>query len=242
MSVAARHALIAGATGLVGRRLLQLLLDDPAYGAVTAVGRRPPGIPHAKLNFVPAALSEMEPALAGGEWDAAFCCLGTTMKTAGTRAAFRAVDLEGVTAFARAAKAGNSGFFGLVSAAGASRRSPSFYLSTKGQAEDAVEALGFPSLALMRPGVLTGQRQEFRPAERFATMAAPLTDRLFLGPLAAYRSVPAATVAAALLVAARQARPGTCRLDPAAMKRLAAELPKPCGPARGAPHAGDSAA
>lgn len=224
MAVSHRHALIAGATGLVGRSLLPLLLEDSACEQVTAIGRRPPAGTHGKLKFIRAELEDMEQALAGGHWHDAFCCLGTTMKTAGSRPAFRAVDLDGVSAFARAARTAGAEFFGLVSAAGASSESPSFYLRTKGEAEDAVGAVGFASLAVMRPGVLVGERAEFRAAERLAAMAAPVTDRLLVGALARYRSVPAATVAAALLAAARERRPGTRCLDPEAMKRLAATL------------------
>jgi len=214
-------ALLAGATGAVGARLLELLLARQDGTRVLAVGRRPPSREHARLELLQAELEGLPQTLAGRNFDMAFCCLGTTMKRAGSKAAFRAVDLDGVTAFARAARAGGADFFGLVSAAGADHESRNFYLRTKGEAEARVEALAFPSLAIMQPGLLRGPRQEFRLGERVGQVVAPLADRLMLGPLARYRSVPVGIVAQALEFTARQQVPGTRRLDPAEMEALA---------------------
>jgi uncharacterized protein YbjT (DUF2867 family) len=214
-------ALVIGATGAVGARLLEMLLARHDGTRVLAIGRRPPPREHARLESLQAELEGLPQALAGRTFDQAFCCLGTTMRRAGSRDAFRAVDLSGVAAFAGAAHAGGAGFFGLVSAAGADRRSRNFYLRTKGEAEAAVEALGFPSVAIMQPGLLRGAREEFRAGERLGQVAAPLLDRLLQGPLARYRSVAIDAVAAALEVAARRRVPGIHRYDPAAIETLA---------------------
>lgn len=216
-------ALLAGATGAVGARLLELLLARDDAPRVLTVGRRAPARKHARLEWLQAELEEFPEALAGQTFDLAFCCLGTTMKRAGSRAAFRAVDLDGVAAFARAARAGGASFLGLVSAAGADPQSRSFYLRTKGEAEAAVETLGFPSLAIMQPGLLRGERDEFRAGERLGQAAAPLLDRVLLGPLARYRSVAIDTVAASLAVAARRRTPGVHRYDSPAIEALAGE-------------------
>jgi uncharacterized protein YbjT (DUF2867 family) len=216
-------ALLGGATGAVGARLLALLLARKDGPGVLAVGRRPPPRRHARLEWLHAELEDFQEALSGRTFDQAFCCLGTTMKRAGSKAAFRAVDLDGVTAFARAARAGGAGFFGLVSAAGADPRSRNFYLRTKGEAEAAVEALGFPSLVIMQPGLLRGEREEFRAGERLGQAAAPLFDRVLLGPLARYRSVAIDSVAAALEVAARRRAPSVHRYDSPAIETLARE-------------------
>lgn len=214
-------ALLAGATGAVGSRLLEFLLAREDGTRVLTVGRRAPSVNHPRLEHCAATLEDFPAALEGRTCTEAYCCLGTTMKSAGNRAAFRAVDLDGVLRFAQGARAAHAAFFGLVSAAGANTASASFYLRTKGEAEAAVEALGFPSLAILQPGLLRGRRAESRPGETLAQVLAPLTDRLMAGPLARYRSVPIETVAAALDVAARSRRPGTCRLDPAAMEAMA---------------------
>lgn len=132
--------------------------------------------------------------------DLALCALGTTIKTAGSQAAFRAVDLDAVLAFARAARAAGAQRFGLVSALGADARSAVFYNRTKGQAEDALRAMGWPRLVIARPSLLLGDRaalgQAARPGERLAQHLMPGLGRLLPGRL---RPIEAATVARALL-------------------------------------------
>ena len=214
-------SLLAGATGAVGAELLDILLARPDGTRVIAVGRSAAPVAHPRLEWVRAELDRLGPALEGVAATEAFCCLGTTLRRAGSRAAFRAVDLDGVAAFAAAARAAGTRFFGLVSAAGADPGSRNFYLRTKGEAEAAVEALGFPALAILQPGLLRGPRREFRLGERLGQAAAPLADRLMLGPLARYRSVRIATVARAMDAASRDPRPGVARLAPEAMEALA---------------------
>jgi uncharacterized protein YbjT (DUF2867 family) len=214
-------ALLVGATGAVGSGLLAQLLARADVSQLVTVGRRAPALRDARLEHVTATLDSLPAALAGRRFTAAFCCLGTTMKTAGSREAFRKVDLDGVVAFATAAHAGGARFFGLVSAAGADPRARNFYLRTKGEAEAAVEMLQFPSLAIMQPGLLRGSRAEFRAGERLGQLAAPLVDRLLVGGLARYRSVSTDRVAAALVAAAMQSTPGVRRFSPAAIEALA---------------------
>jgi uncharacterized protein YbjT (DUF2867 family) len=214
-------AVVTGATGAVGSHLLSLLLARADGTRVLTVGRRAPAISNPRLEHVNAPLEALGAALAGRQCTEAFCCLGTTMKTAGTRAAFRAVDLDGAVAFARGARAAGARFFGLVSAAGASSQSGNFYLRTKGETEAVIEGLGFTSLAILQPGLLRGSRAESRPVERLGQLAAPLLDRLLIGKLAPYRSVAIESVAAALDVAARAQRPGVHRVDSAAIEALA---------------------
>jgi uncharacterized protein YbjT (DUF2867 family) len=214
-------AVVAGATGAVGSQLLTLLLARADGTRVISVGRRAPPVSHARLEHVPATLEALGAALAGRRCTEAFCCLGTTLKAAGSKPAFRAVDLEGALAFGRGARDAGAGFFGLVSSAGASPRARNFYLRTKGETEELVAGLGFPSLAILQPGLLRGSRAEARPAERLGQLAAPLLDRLLIGGLGRYRSVAIGSVAAALDAAARARRPGVHRLDPAAIEALA---------------------
>jgi uncharacterized protein YbjT (DUF2867 family) len=214
-------ALLAGATGAVGGRLLELLLARDDGTQVVTVGRRPSSRSHPRLEHIQAGLKEFGVALRDLRCSEAFCCLGTTLRQAGSRAAFRAVDVDGVAGFAAAARASGASLFGLVSAAGAAPGSPSAYLRAKGDAERAVEALGYPSLVILQPGLLRGARVEFRAGESVAGIAAPLVDRLLLGPLARYRSVAMEDAAAALERSAHSRPPGVTRLDPAAIARLA---------------------
>jgi uncharacterized protein YbjT (DUF2867 family) len=201
-------ALLAGATGLVGGHLLQRLLADPRYKRVITVSRKTLGIERPKLRPLITGFDAIEAAVAGlGETvDDAFCALGTTIKTAGSRAAFRRVDFGYVVAFARAARGAQR--FMLVSAIGASARSPIFYLRVKGETEEAVAALGYPALHIFRPGLLLGRRAESRLREALGMTLMPLLNPLMLGPAKVYRGILADMVADAMIIAAGAERTG----------------------------------
>lgn len=215
-------ALLAGSTGAVGQRLLARLLARPDQTRVITVGRRaPPANP--RVEHVTTELGQLLDVLSAYRCSEAFCCLGTTMKRAGSKSAFRAVDLDGTLLFARAARSAGAGFFGIVSAAGASPTAGNFYLRTKGETEAGIESLGFSSTAIMQPGLLRGTRDEFRLGERLGQGVAPLLDRVLIGNLARYRSVGIESVAAALDTAAQRAVPGLQRYGPGDIETLARE-------------------
>lgn len=192
-------ALIAGASGLVGRYLVDLLTGAPEYDRVVAVVRRPLDVEHPKLTEVVADFNALERLPEPLRGDDAYCCLGTTMRKAGSREAFRAVDHGAVLAFAWAAKRGGARRFFGVSSLGADPESRFFYSRVKGETEQALGVLGFATLALFRPGLLRGPREEYRPGERFMSAALALADPFLVGKLARYRPVHAATVARAIL-------------------------------------------
>jgi uncharacterized protein YbjT (DUF2867 family) len=131
-----------------------------------------------------------------------FCALGTTIAKAGSQAAFRAVDYELPMRAARAAKEAGVEQFLLVSSVGADPGSSNFYLRTKGELERDLAALKLPALHIFRPGLLLGQRQEFRLSEAFAQRIGPLLNPVMMGPLRKYRSVRAKTVGEAMVAAA----------------------------------------
>jgi len=198
-----RRVILAGATGLVGRELLNLLLEDPTVEVVHAFGRRPPGIDHPKLlahvvDF--ASLSLMPPA------DEVYLALGTTIKVAGSQAAFRAVDVEANLAMARAALAAGARRVGLVSAMGADARSRVFYNRCKGELEDALKGLKPDALVVARPSLLMGVRtalgQPARPGEWFGQILSPFLSRILPANL---RPVRARDVAKALSLRVPQA-------------------------------------
>jgi uncharacterized protein YbjT (DUF2867 family) len=177
-----------------------------------------PAGPHLRTQVVDYAAL---PALPPADW--AFCCLGTTIAQAGSQAAFRAVDFDAVLAFARAAQAAGVRRLGVVSALGASASAAAFYSRVKGEAEDALAALGFDSLVLARPSLLAGDRaalgQPLRTGERLGlALAQPLGRWL----PAAWRPIEAARVARALLLAVQQGRPGVRVLGSAEMQALGA--------------------
>ncbi|MCU0977340.1 MAG: hypothetical protein MUC71_13690 [Steroidobacteraceae bacterium] len=193
-----RVVALAGATGLVGQALLRGLLDDRAVASVHALGRRRPDQRHPKL--VPhtvdfAALPPLPPL------DEVYLALGTTIRSAGSEAAFRAVDFDANLAVARAARAAGARRAGLVSAMGADARSRIFYSRTKGELEAAVAALGFEGLVIARPSLLLGDRsrlgQAARPLEELGRVAGRLLGRLVPRQ---QRPIEAGLVAAALLL------------------------------------------
>ena len=201
-----RVALVAGATGLVGQAILALLLADTRYSTVHVLGRRAPDVQHPKLvvHISPSLLDVACPAV-----DDVFIALGTTIKVAGSQAAFKAIDGDAVVAIASAAKAAGASRLAVVSAMGASAQSGVFYNQVKGEMEDAVSQLGFETLVIARPSLLAGDRgalkQPKRGAEKFAQTAFKLLKPLIPTN---YRSINASSVAQAMVNALQTAGAG----------------------------------
>ncbi len=210
-----QSALLAGATGLVGRALatqwqgpqpLHLLVrrETPATGP----GQRVHVVDFAGLPPLPRA-----------EW--AFCCLGTTIAVAGSRAAFRAVDHDAVLAFARAASAAGVTHFAVVSALGANPMSRSFYNRTKGEMEAALSQVGFRHLVIARPSLLAGDRASLKQAPRLGERVALALMRPWAALIPkAWRPIEATTLAGALLRGVANAQPGVTVLESAALQDL----------------------
>jgi uncharacterized protein YbjT (DUF2867 family) len=192
-----RVVLLAGASGLVGRAILQGLLADESVAAVHTLGRRSLPVQHPKLTEHSVDFKAL-PALP--RLDEAFIALGTTIKVAGSQEAFRAVDYEAVVAVAEAAKQAGARRLGVVSAMGASTRSGIFYNRVKGEMEAAVSALGFDTLVIARPSFLAGDREALGQPVRSGEKLALGISR-WLAPLipANYRSIDSSAVARALL-------------------------------------------
>lgn len=194
-----RTALIAGATGLVGGQLLRQLLDAPEYDRVIALGRRPPDFTHPRLVPVSADFAALETVTADLHCADAFCCLGTTIKKAGSPAAFRAVDHVAVLAFAWTARRNGAARFFVISSLGANARSRVFYNRVKGETEEALEVLDFKTLAIFRPSLLLGRRAETRLGERIGEVIMWLAEPMLLGRLRKYRAIQAEVVARAMV-------------------------------------------
>ena len=190
-------ALVAGATGLVGQAILALLLADKRYATVHIVGRRAPDVQHPKLQV---HISTSLTSWACPAVDDVFIALGTTIKVAGSKAAFKAIDFDAVVAIARTAKAAGASRLAVVSAMGASPQSGVFYNQVKGEMEAAVNALGFETLVIARPSLLAGDRDVLKQPERVAEKLSLVAFKL-LRPLipANYRSINASSVAEAMV-------------------------------------------
>jgi len=173
-------ATLIGSTGLTGSFLVQRLLADSAITKVISISRKPLKISNVKLTEVLvsdlAQVPSMETKIRGELY---FCCLGTTIKTAGSQENFEKVDHAASVAFAKIAKAHDAKSFTLVSAMGANASSMFFYNRVKGRTEDDIKALGLRSLIIFKPALLVGPRREFRLAEKIATkMLVPLSRLL----------------------------------------------------------------
>lgn len=189
MHLSPQHILLAGATGLTGEHLLDRLLSEPTVMRVVAPTRRPLAEhPHLTnpVGPFPELLTQLH-----GPLDTAFCCLGSTIRQAGSQEAFRAVDHDLVLAVAQRARELGARHFIVVSALGANPKSQVFYNRVKGEMEEGLKAQDWPQLTIARPSLLLGPRSEFRVSER---LAAPLM-RWVPGK---YRGIHACTLARAL--------------------------------------------
>jgi uncharacterized protein YbjT (DUF2867 family) len=213
--------LLAGASGLSGTGALEALLEAPDVSRVIAVSRRALGREHSRLANRIVKFDSIEAQLKGVSCDAALCCLGTTLRRAGSQQAQRAIDVDAVLAFARAAKAANARRFVVVSSVGADPDSRNFYLRTKGEMETQLEGVGFESLDILQPSVLLGWRTEMRPLELLMMGVMPLLNPLLGGKYQSYRALPARTLGAAMLGATRSGRRGVQRHTYAAIEALA---------------------
>ncbi|MCC3373841.1 oxidoreductase [Cohnella sp. REN36] len=205
MTDAPKTAILAGATGLVGGHLLRRLLDDAKYDAVVALTRRPLTGSHPKLTNLVVDFDRLETEAdrvpPAEDW---FCALGTTIRQAGSQAAFRAVDHDYPLALGRLAVAKGAERFLIVSSMGAAPDSRFFYNRVKGEIERDLGTLPLPVLRIFRPSLLLGEREQFRAGERFASIIMKAAAPLLAGPLRRYRAIGADTVAAAMIAAANR--------------------------------------
>jgi uncharacterized protein YbjT (DUF2867 family) len=200
--VPARTALVAGATGLIGKQLVQYLLQSPAYAEVRVLTRNPLGIDHPKLNEITYDYAQPDAEAVRG--DDIFCCLGTTMKKAGSKDAFRRVDLEYPLQVARLARQNGARQYLIVTAMGADSDSLFYYNQVKGDVQEELRAMQFPVLRIFQPSLLLGKRSEARLGEQVGEWLAVLLKPVMLGPLRKYRAIDSAKVARAMVQLAQQ--------------------------------------
>lgn len=192
-------ALIAGATGLVGSYCLDYLLQSDNYEKVICVTRRAIANSSPKLQQLIADTNNLAEKLKDIKADDVYCCIGTTIKKAGSREAFKQIDYTYVKVLAEQTKMNGAKSFAVVSSIGADACSSNFYLRTKGEMENAVKACGFTKTIILRPSMLLGPRKEFRLGEEIGKVFMKALSFLFVGKLKRYKAIEASQVAKALI-------------------------------------------
>jgi uncharacterized protein YbjT (DUF2867 family) len=201
----AKVALLAGTTGLIGSQLLNLLLESNDYEKVIAISRKPLDKTHPKLNNLVCELNQLQSHASELKADDVFCCLGTTMKNAKTKEAFRAVDYDAPLALAKISKENGAKQYLIISALGANKDSGIFYNKVKGEVEEAITEVGFDSFHIFQPSLLTGPRKEHRTGEEAAQVFYKLFG--FLIPKK-YASIESIKVARAMVALAKEEKKG----------------------------------
>lgn len=194
-----KTALLVGATGLVGGLVLEQLLHDAYYESVIVLTRKTLGKNHPKLKEVSVNFDQLQNNTNDIKADAVFCCLGTTIKTAGSQEAFKKVDYTYPLRVAEIAKQNGTPKYLLITALGASKTSMIFYNRVKGEVEEAIGKLNFDAFHILQPSLIIGERKETRTGEGIAQKLAPVYDTLMFGPLSKYKSIKAEQIAKAMI-------------------------------------------
>ena len=194
-----KTAILFGPTGAVGREVLQLLLGDHRYEKVIAFSRKVLPIEHPKLEVVLDTLSNLDKLSDRIMGDDLFCCLGTTSRKAGSREAFKKVDLEMPVALARIASGNGVEGFIVISSVGAGKPGRGFYLDVKTEMENSVIQYDFKRLAIVRPSLLLSKREEFRISEEAGKVLNSALGWAMSGSLKKYKGIQTSDVARAMI-------------------------------------------
>jgi uncharacterized protein YbjT (DUF2867 family) len=198
-----RSALLVGASGLIGRHCLEILLKDEAYSKVIIFVRKSLAIRHEKLREQIVDFDQLEYYALLTKASDVFCCLGTTIKQAGTQDKFYKVDFTYPYNLATIASREGAGQYLIVTALGASSKSGIFYNRVKGNVEEAVSALKFKAIHIFRPSLLLGNRNEFRAGEKIGMILFRFFSFILIGRWRKYRAIQASVVAQAMVTMAK---------------------------------------
>jgi len=198
-----KSALLIGASGLVGKHCLGFLLDDPSYSHVSVLVRRPLYRTHEKLIQHVVDFDELESLGKCLPVDDVYCCLGSTIKKAGSQEAFRKVDFDYPVKIAALAQHCGANQFLVVSSLGADAHSRIFYNRVKGEMEEAIRKISFSAFQIFRPSLLLGERTEHRAGEKAGALAMTALKSVMRGPLRKYRAIQASDVAKSMVSVAQ---------------------------------------
>ncbi len=197
-------ALVFGASGLTGRFLIEHLIADERYDIIKLFVRKELQIPHGKVKQVVYSPDRVENFSSEITGNHLFCCIGSTIKKAGSRDAFYKIDHSLVERIAKVASANKVRSFVVISSIGANDRTSNFYLRTKGKMEESIKTFTFPNLSILRPSMLMGMRPETRSMEEIGKTVAKLITPLLIGSFRKYRPIHASQVAQAMIILANK--------------------------------------
>lgn len=203
-----RRACIMGATGLVGGFCLNMLLQSNHYGEVISVVRKPSGISHPKFREIVVNFDNLQNYREDLKANHYFCCLGTTIKKAKSKENFKKVDYEYPLKFAEIAASHEAGAYSVITAMGADSKSLIFYNKVKGELEDKLKKVPIPSINILQPSLLLGERSEQRLGERIGSVIMAGTSFLMKGVLKKYKAIDAVQVAKAMVSISVQEKQG----------------------------------
>lgn len=216
-----RTALLLGATGLVGGHCLDILLQDETYEKVITLGRKKIELQNPKLIQHVVDFDNLEEHTNLFQARDVFCCLGTTIKTAGSQEAFRKVDFTYAVEAARIASQNGAEQFLIVTSSGANSKSFVFYNRVKGETEEAIKNFSFKSIQIFRPSLLLGERKEYRQGERISEKFLKAFKFLLVGGLRKYRAIQASEVAQAMVRMAKAVPQGVHVYESDRIKEIA---------------------
>lgn len=191
-------ALVIGATGLIGRELIDLLILDDYFSEIEIWVRKPSYYMHPKISETILDFDTVK-SISKIMHDIVFCCVGTTIKKAGSKENFRMIDYNIVVNIAHLSERSNVNNLIVISSLGATSQTGNFYLKTKGEMEEAISDLVIPSISILRPSVLIGNRLEFRLGEKIAIFVLKIFGIFLFGALRKYRGIEATKVAQAMI-------------------------------------------
>lgn len=191
----ANKAIIAGASGLIGSNLLNILLHNPGFDEVLVLVRKELPVQHPKLKQLVIDFNNLGAYADKITGEVIFCCLGSTRKKTPDLTEYRKIDHDYPVQLAQIALNNNIGQYHLVSSIGANAAASNFYTKMKGETEESIKAVGLKCLCIYQPSALAGDRKESRPMERFALEVMKIINPLLIGSLKKYRSIAVSTVA-----------------------------------------------
>ncbi len=217
----ARTAVIVGASGLIGRKLLNILLQWPDYDQVISIGRKKIQLKSIRLKQLVVDFDHLELYEKEILGDAFFCCLGTTRHKTPDLNKYRQIDHDYPVALAKIAKKNGITQYHFVSAIGADKGSSTFYTRLKGETEEDIKAVVLDSLYIYQPSILTGYRNDRRILEEIAILIMKVINPLLFGSLKKYRSISAYTVAIAMFKQSLKSKEGVFTYPSDKIKKLA---------------------